>query len=117
MCDTPGKFLGVLKPRASTAIRSSKWSIGVETQDRNYTIYRNFERFVEPLGAKRARLQGGWHRCDPNGTAASTGEYNWAWLDEAVFSLHAKDIKPWIELSYGNHVVGTARKAARAKIR
>ena len=53
-------------------------------------------------GAKRARLQGGWHRCDPNGTAAATGEYNWGWLDQAVFGIHEKGIKPWIELSYGN---------------
>ena len=57
------KLLGTLTPRPSSSIQSSKWSIGAETQDRNYTIYRNYEKYLEPLGAKRARLQGGWHRC------------------------------------------------------
>ena len=98
----PPQFLGKLVARPSSAIASNKWSVGVETQDRNLTIWDNFERFLEPLGAKRGRLQGGWHRCDPNGTAGSTGEYEWAWLDQAVFGLHEKGIKPWIELSYGN---------------
>ena len=92
--------LGTLRPRDARSIRSSKWSIGAETQDRNYTIFRNYARFLGPLGAKRARLQGGWHRCDPNGT----GVFDFDWLDEAVYGLASRGIKPWIELSYGNHM-------------
>jgi hypothetical protein len=51
-----------------------------------------------PLGAKRGRLQGGWARCDPNGT----GEFNWGWLDESVHGALVLGVHPWIELSYGN---------------
>jgi hypothetical protein len=43
-------------------------------------------------------MQGGWARCDPNGT----GDFNWGWLDEAVLGAAAVGVKPWIELSYGN---------------
>ena len=59
----PG-MLGTLRPRDARKIRSSKWSIGAETQRTGTTL--NYEQFRGPLGAKRARLQGGWHRCDPN---------------------------------------------------
>eukprot|EP00912_Choanoflagellata_sp_UC4_P002313 UC4_evm2s1456 len=89
-------------PRRSVDITSSKWSIGVETQDRNLTIFSKYDKYLPGLGAKRARLQGGWSRCDPNGTGHITGVYNFAWLDDVVFKLADMGIKPWIELSYGN---------------
>lgn len=54
--------VGRLKRRTSSEIGSSMWSIGTETQDRNYTIYSNYEKYLAPLGAKRARLQAGWGR-------------------------------------------------------
>ena len=94
-----GPVVGKLRPRLSAEISSSKWSIGTETMDRNLTIYANYQAFLPPLGAKRARLQCGWGRCDLTGTGAP---YNWGWLDEAVFGLAAMGIKPWLELSYGN---------------
>lgn len=90
--------VGTLRPRSSGEIRASKWSIGTETQDRNLTVYDAYQQYIAPLGAKRARLQCGWGRCDPNGT----GAFNWAWLDQAVFGIAEKGIKPWLELSYGN---------------
>lgn len=61
-------------------------------------MYDSYAALLAPIGAKRARLQCGWGRCDPNGT----GVFNWAWLDEAVFGIARQGIKPWLELSYGN---------------
>jgi hypothetical protein len=93
-----GQLLGRIQWRPSDAIISSKWSIGTETMDRNLTVYDRYSAYLPPLGAKRARLQCGWGRCD-HGPGAP---YNWGWLDEAVFGLAAMGIKPWLELSYGN---------------
>ena len=81
-----GPVVGKLRPRLSAEIASSKWSIGTETMDRNLTIFADYESYLPPLGAKRARLQCGWGRCDLTGTGAP---YNWAWLDEAVHGLSA----------------------------
>ena len=52
--------IGRVKSRSSSEIKKSMWSIGTETQDRNYTIYSKYEKYIAPLGAKRARLQAGW---------------------------------------------------------
>eukprot|EP01047_Picozoa_sp_COSAG01_P069194 COSAG01_NODE_10171_length_2231_cov_4.033302_2_plen_174_part_00 len=94
-----GPVLGKLSPRLSSDISGSKWSIGTETMDRNLTLFASYAPHLPPLGAKRARLQCGWGRCDSTGRGAP---YNWDWLDEAVYGLADMGIKPWLELSYGN---------------
>jgi hypothetical protein len=64
----------------------------------NYTSYANWGKLLPGTGAKYARLQGGWERCEPNGG----GKYDWAWLDEAVLGITASGVAPWVETSYGN---------------
>ena len=109
-----GPVVGQLRPRLSSEIASSKWSVGTETMDRNLTVYASYQPFLPPLGAKRARLQCGWGRCDRAGTGPP---YNWAWLDEAVFGLAAMGIKPWLELSYGNsHYAGGGTNGPGASV-
>eukprot|EP01044_Picomonas_judraskeda_P023194 COSAG03_NODE_6008_length_1131_cov_20.359496_1_plen_146_part_10 len=72
--------------------------------DRNLTVFGDYAMHLPRLGAKRARLQCGWGRCDRTGQGAP---YNWGWLDEAVFGLAAMGVRPWLELSYGNpHYAG-----------
>ena len=43
---TPAPPLGRVVPRSSSEIKSSRWSIGLETQDRNYTIWSNYASYV-----------------------------------------------------------------------
>ena len=65
--------------------------------DRDYTIYNNWKAYVEPLGIKKVRIQGGWAK-----TEKKLGEYEWDWLDEIIFDLDKRGVEPWVCLSYGN---------------
>lgn len=58
-------------------------------------------QYVNPLGAKHARVQAGWARCEPR-----PGQYDWAWLDEIVNGLAAAGATPWLQVSYGNPAYG-----------
>jgi len=51
------------------------------------------------LGAKWARVQTGWGRCEP-----VKGQYDFAWLDAAINRLLALGIQPWFNLGYGNRL-------------
>ena len=57
-------YLGTIRPRHAREIESSNWSIGAETMDRDYTIYRNWRNYLGPLGAKKARIQSGWAKTE-----------------------------------------------------
>lgn len=92
---------GVVVPRNASSIVASNWSIGAETMDRNYTIFDNWRAYVSPLGAKHARVQAGWARCEPH-----RGQYEWAWLDEIVQGLASSGTTPWLQVSYGNPSYG-----------
>lgn len=90
-------YLGEVRPRAASEIRASNWSVGAETMDRGYTVYRNWKDYLGPLGVKKARVQAGWAR-----TEQEPGRYDWAWLDEILFDMAAQGVEPWVNLSYGN---------------
>ncbi|HZH66121.1 MAG TPA: hypothetical protein VEY10_14590 [Flavisolibacter sp.] len=103
------KEIGTLKTLAAKDIKSSTWSIGGETLDRNYTDYHSYKKYLGPLGAKRIRLQGGWSKCEK-----VKGQYSFAWLDSVVKDAHSQSVSPWVELSYGNPIYeggGEARLA------
>ncbi|SDM49501.1 glycoside hydrolase family protein [Kriegella aquimaris] len=89
--------VGLMATKTATEIESSPWSIGCETMDRDYTIFNNYKDYVGELGAKSARLQGGWAKCEKE-----KGVYSFNWLDEHVYGLEEQGVKPWISLSYGN---------------
>lgn len=93
------KQLGVLKTRDAKQIKSSTWSIGGETLDRNYTDYQSYKKYLGPLGAKRIRLQGGWAKCEK-----VKGQYDFRWLDSIIPDAAARGVAPWVELSYGNPI-------------
>mgnify|MGYP000911000457 CR=1 FL=1 len=88
---------GKIRPRHAKEIASSNWSVGAETMDRDYTVYENWKAWLGPLGAKKARIQGGWAK-----TEQQQGVYDWAWLDTVVFDMPKQGVKPWMCLSYGN---------------
>ncbi|RCR70602.1 GH39 family glycosyl hydrolase [Larkinella punicea] len=88
-----------LRPRSTKEIKSSTWSIGGETLDRDYTDYQSYRHYLGPLGAKRIRLQGGWSKCEK-----VKGQYDFAWLDAVIPDAYSRGVSPWVELSYGNPI-------------
>jgi len=93
------KEVGKLKTRDAKDIKSSTWSIGGETLDRDYTDYQSYKTYLGPLGAKRIRLQGGWAKCEK-----VKGQYDFAWLDAVIPDAASRGVAPWVELSYGNPI-------------
>lgn len=93
------RYAGQVAPRHAQQITWSRWSIGAETMDRDYTIYAHWKDYLGPLGAKHARLQSGWAK-----TERTQGVYDFAWLDEIIPDMIAQGVQPWMSLSYGNPI-------------
>lgn len=91
------KQIGVITPRTTKEIKSSRITIGCEVLDRDLAVFDNYKAYLPYLGAKKARIQTGWAKCE-----RTPGIYNWKWLDDIIDYLVANDIEPWFELSYGN---------------
>lgn len=51
---------GLLSTRHSKDIKSSSWSVGCETLDRDYADFSACKNHVGELGVKHVRLQSGW---------------------------------------------------------
>lgn len=96
------KQIGWLATRHARDIKSSPWSVGCETLDRDFAKFSVYKDYVGELGVKHARLQSGWAKCEKE-----KGMYNFAWLDSCVFGLHEQGVKPWICLCYGNSLYGS----------
>jgi hypothetical protein len=97
--DSGLKQIGWLHTRYSSEIKSSSWSVGCETLDRDYADFSIYKEYVGELGVKHARLQSGWAKCEKE-----KGIYNFAWLDSCVYGLAEQGVFPWISLSYGNPI-------------
>ncbi|PPL03055.1 GH39 family glycosyl hydrolase [Parapedobacter indicus] len=93
------ELLGVLKGKPASEIKSSTWSIGGETLDRDYADYHSYSKYLGDLGAKRIRLQAGWAKCE-----RVKGQYNFTWLDEIIDDALSRGVRPWVEFSYGNPI-------------
>lgn len=91
--------IGRIQPRHARQIEASNWSVGAETMDRDYTIYKHWREYLGPLGVKKARIQSGWAK-----TEKKPGEYDWAWVDEIVFDMVDQGVEPWVCVCYGNPV-------------
>ncbi len=89
--------LGTLVPKSIHEIESSRWTLGCETIDREYSDYHAFKEYLPPLGIKRIRLQGGWAR-----TEKDPGIYDFAWLDSIIDDARSRGLEIWLETSYGN---------------
>jgi len=94
----PGlKRIGTLVPKSVHEIGSSRWTLGCETMDREYSNYDAFKEYLPALGIKRIRLQGGWAR-----TEKDPGIYDFAWLDHIIDDARSRGLEIWLETSYGN---------------
>jgi hypothetical protein len=96
--------IGTLAVRHAREIKSSPWSIGCETLDRDYARFSTYQDYVGELGAKHARLQSGWAKCEK-----VKGVYDFAWLDECVYGLSEQTVEPWMCLCYGNPIYGSEK--------
>jgi hypothetical protein len=93
------KQIGWMAVRHAKNIESSAWSVGCETLDRDQARFSVYKDYVGELGAKHARLQSGWAKCEKQ-----KGLYDFAWLDECVYGLSEQGVEPWICLCYGNPI-------------
>ncbi len=91
------KYIGKLKNRKSTEIKSSRLGVGFECLDRDMWDKEQAWPVLDDLGVKWARVQSGWAR-----TEEEKGKYDFAWLDEIVDKLIERGVEPWISISYGN---------------
>lgn len=91
--------IGKIKPRLASDIAGSNWLLGCETLDRDFTDYDQYKEFLNPLGIRRLRLQGGWAK-----TEKVKGRYDWGWLDHIVNDATSRGLQPWIQFSYGNSI-------------
>ena len=55
---------GMIRPRHSRTIGSSRCGVGCETLDRDLFDYRPVFPQIGELGVKWARLQTGWAKCE-----------------------------------------------------
>lgn len=90
--------LGTVKPRSTNEITASNWLIGCETLDRDFADYDQYKTYLVPLGIKRLRMQAGWDK-----TEKIKGQYDWTWLDNIINDATSRGLKPWLQISYGNH--------------
>ena len=105
------RALGTVLPRHAREIQGSNWSVGAETMDRDYTVYKAWREYLGPLGIKRARIQAGWAK-----TEKTPGHYDWAWLDEIILDMPKQGVKPWVCLSYGNPLYQASPDAKLANL-
>ena len=95
------KKVGVIAPKKSKDVVSSKIGLGFEKLDRDvFDPEQAYDRVAE-LGVKWIRIQSGWQR-----TERVKGKYDFTWLDKVVDNLIARGLKPWICLCYGNDLYG-----------
>jgi len=93
------KKIGRLPRLSSKEISASRLGLGFEKLDRAvFDPERAYDK-VAAAGAKWARLQSGWARCE-----REEGVYDFAWLDKIVDNLVSRGVEPWICLCYGNPV-------------
>ncbi|MCL4402151.1 MAG: beta-glucosidase [Acidobacteria bacterium] len=86
-----------LRPRKPSAIASSPFSVGFETLDRQLFDDERVYPHLAVLGAKWARVQTGWVRCE-----RTRGVYDFAWLDRIVDRLRSIGVQPWFSVGFGN---------------
>lgn len=95
--------IATLTPATSTTdIRGSKIGVGFETLDREMFTPNRVYPHLACLGAKHARVQTGWNRCE-----TQQGVFDFNWLDDIVDSLLEIGVQPIFCVSYGNQLYMT----------
>jgi len=96
----PGlRRIGTITPRRAAEIQGSNWTLGCETLDRDFAIYDEYKAYIEPLGIKTIRLQGGWAK-----TEKVKGSHDFAWLDRLVDDARGRGLNILLETDYGNPI-------------
>jgi hypothetical protein len=90
---------GKLSPLLSSEIETGPFSVGFETLDRDMFDPKRTHEHLARSGAKWARVQTGWCKCE-----TTKGVYDFSWLDEIVDDLLAIGIQPWLSLGFGNRL-------------
>lgn len=93
------KEVGRLSPRSVHEISGSMFTLGCETLDRDFADYEKYREYIEPLGIKTIRLQGGWAK-----TEKVRGELDFSWLDRIIFDAVGRGLNILLETDYGNPV-------------
>ena len=76
------EVLGKVRSRPAASIAASPLGVGFETLDRKMFEPEPTYPLLAELGAKWARVQTGWCRCEP-----AKGKYDFTWLDAIVDRL------------------------------
>lgn len=93
--------IGKLNTYTDPAKFNTRWSIGCECLDRDYSFFDGYKDYLPELGVAYARIQSGWARCEKE-----KGVYDFEWLDRIVDGIIAKGLKPWMCICYGNPIYG-----------
>ena len=107
----PLPVIGEIQPVKSDPGKTSVWSIGAETMDRDYADFNSFRPYIAQTGAGYTRLQSGWAK-----TEQKKGRYDFSWLDAHVDGMIAEGLRPWICLCYGNPLYSKSGMDLDAKL-
>jgi len=92
---------GQINCKSAADISSSRLGIGFEKLDRDaFDPTKAYDK-LSKIGVKWVRIQSGWQK-----TEKEKGIYNFAWLDEVVDNIIARDMIPWMCVCYGNKLYG-----------
>ena len=101
------KKIGELPRISSSSLCGGSIGIGFEKLDRAvFDPERAYDK-IAAVGAKWARIQSGWARCE-----RTAGVYDFLWLDSIVDNLISRGIRPWMCLCYGNPVYTEAARGS-----
>ena len=101
--------VGTIRPRAASEIKGSRWTLGCECLDRDFTDFDQYKDYIVPLGIKEIRLFAGWAKCE-----REKGVFDFAWLDHCVDWANANGINVLMDISYGNPIYEGAGGAGLA---
>ena len=101
--------IGTLRPRSANEIAGSRWTVGCECLDRDFTDFDQYKDYIVPLGIKEIRLFAGWAKCE-----REPGKFDFAWLDHCVDWANANGINVLLDISYGNPIYKGAGGAGLA---
>ncbi len=106
--DPAYSLIGSVKLRTSSEISAagltSPFGIGGETTDRGFSNYSNWSSYLGATGARKIRIQSGWHQIEETITTPAT--YNFSVLDQIVDGVRAQGVEPFVFLGYGNERPG-----------
>ena len=92
------RYLGQMKTCYSSELPAdSSVGIGFECIDRDVIRPEKCYNPLAACGAKYARCQTGWAKCEKE-----KGVYQFGWLDDIVDSLLERGVFPWFNVGYGN---------------